>query len=266
MATTLRSFGLLLGVLLTPFAASAQQYPLDVEDAIKLVRKHIDQMPNGKGAGEIMPPTSIGRLFPDHRLIIVRFRQFPVARVMPEGLRASNIFAVDKQNKIEHLKDIKAMEKFVRAHHKAVKTEAEAKNLLYGWMVLTQEFHQDGMFKFEVLSKQFAVAQDTGLNARGRLIVMAGGNGDLTAELEFDKAGKLARVTEKAAIRPGPRPICQATKLLDADPIVRRIAEQDLLIMGLSAREYLMEQRDRATPELRDAIDRIWRQIQKNGW
>jgi hypothetical protein len=82
----------------------------------------------------------------------------------------------------------------------------------------------------------------------------------------FDKEGKLAKVNEKAAIRPGPRPICQATKLLDADPIVRRIAEQDLLIMGLSSRDYLMERRERASPELREAIDRVWLQIQKNGW
>jgi hypothetical protein len=28
-------------------------------------------------------------------------------------------------------------------------------------------------------------------------------------------------------LRAGPRPICQATKLLDRDPIVRRMAEQD---------------------------------------
>src|SRR6184192_2360441 len=70
----------------------------------------------------------------------------------------------------------------------------------------------------------------------------------------------------RSAIRPGPRPICQATKLLDPDPLVRRICEQDLLIMGLSARDYLMEQRARATPELRAALDRLWEKIQKNGW
>src|SRR5207249_6646109 len=66
------------------------------------------------------------------------------------------------------------------------------------------------------------------------------------------------------SIRPGPRPICQATKLLDADPLVRRICEQDLLIMGLSARDYLAEQRAAARPELRDAIDRLWQKIQRS--
>ena len=53
--------------------------------------------------------------------------------------------------------------------------------------------------------------------------------------------------------------------LLDANPLVRRIAEQDLLIMGLAAEGYLMEQRAKAGTELRQAIDRVWRQIQTNG-
>ena len=95
---------------------------------------------------------------------------------------------------------------------------------------------------------------------------MAGGSGTVTASLTFDDAGKLAKVSEEAKFRPGPRPICQATKLLDPDAIVRKMAEQDLLIMGLAAREYLNEQRAQAGPELRRAIDRLWQRIQKNGW
>jgi hypothetical protein len=258
----------LAALLLAVLPALAQKYPPVVQQSLDLVRKHIDQLPNGKGAGEVTPQTAaaVKQVFPDHRMVIVRFRIYPVARIMPEGLNASNVFAVTKDGKIEHLKDVKTMQKFFKDHHPAAKTEKDAKAVLGAWMTLTQEFHQDGMFKFEIQDKQFAVAQDVGLNSRGRLIVMAGGNGDLIAELDYDKDGKLAKVNEKSTIRPGPRPICQATKLLDADPIVRRIAEQDLLIMGLSARDYLMEQRDRATPELRDAIDRLWRQMQKNGW
>jgi hypothetical protein len=44
------------------------------------------------------------------------------------------------------------------------------------------------------------------------------------------------------------------------------MAEQDLLFMGLAARDYLMEQRERASPELRASIDRLWRLIQDGGW
>jgi len=234
-------------------------------DAVDLVRKHIDSLPNGKGAGEVtlQSAAAVRKVLSDHQMVIVRFRVFPVARIMPEGLRASNIFAVDKNGKFEHLKDVKTMEKFFRAHAFSVKEDADAKSILAAWLTLTPEFHQDGMFKFDVLEKEFSA---TANSASGRAIVMQGGNGELKAHLQYDKDGRLAKVEEKAAIRPGPRPICQATKLLDADPIVRRMAEQDLLIMGVSARGYLMEQRERATPALRDAIDRLWRQIEKNGW
>jgi hypothetical protein len=252
---------LLYSVTLT----NGQDKGADVKKAIALVRKHIDAMPQGKDAGEVLPQTAaaVKSAFPDYQMVLVRFRIFPIARVMPEGLKPSNIFAVSKDGKITYLKDTKTLEKFFHAHAIPAKQAQDAKTILSAWLTLTPEFHQDGFFKFEVLEKEFAIEGD---KAAGRVVVMQGGNGDLRAELVLDKEGKLAKATEKAAIRPGPRPICQATKLLDADPVVRRIAEQDLLIMGLSARGYIMEQRALATPELRQAIDRVWRQIEKNGW
>jgi hypothetical protein len=63
----------------------------------------------------------------------------------------------------------------------------------------------------------------------------------------------------------GIRPRCQATLLLHADPLVRAIAEQDLLVLGRYARGYLLEQRANASEELRREIDRIWRQIEVEG-
>lgn len=248
-------------------AAFAQQDPPDVQDALNLVRKHVNSLPNGQGAGEFIPQTAapVKQAFPDHRMVIVRFRIYPVARIIPEGLRPSNIFVVNKDGKLEHLSDIKTMEGFFRTHHAAAKNGTDAKAILAAWLTLTPEFHQDGFYKFDVLDKEFAT-ESSPLKAGGRAVVMQGGNGDLRAELAFDGDGKLATVTEKVAIRRGPRPICQATKLLDADAIVRRMAEQDLIIMGISARDYLMEQRDLAAPELRETIDRLWNQIQKNGW
>ena len=100
-----------------------------------------------------------------------------------------------------------------------------------------------------------------GFVASGKMVVMQGGNGAIDAKLTFDPDGALTKVEEVSKIRAGPRPICQATKLLDSDPIVRRMAEQDLLIMGRAARAYLDEQRGKASPELRRAIDRIWQRI-----
>jgi hypothetical protein len=39
------------------------------------------------------------------------------------------------------------------------------------------------------------------------------------------------------------------------------MAEQDLIIMGPAAKDYLFEQRQNAKPELQRAIDRIWKRI-----
>ncbi|PYV74079.1 MAG: hypothetical protein DMG96_21240 [Acidobacteria bacterium] len=78
-------------------------------------------------------------------------------------------------------------------------------------------------------------------------------------------AGSLFEIHERSALRPGVRPICQATKLLDRDPIVRRMAEQDLLVMGRAAKPYLDQVRAAARPKLQQAIDRIWQRILNEG-
>jgi hypothetical protein len=44
------------------------------------------------------------------------------------------------------------------------------------------------------------------------------------------------------------------------------MAEKDILVMGRSARPYLDEQRAKASPDLRKAIDRVWRRIVDEGW
>jgi hypothetical protein len=76
---------------------------------------------------------------------------------------------------------------------------------------------------------------------------------------------KFTNILEKSAVRPGIRPVCQATKLLDHDPIVRRMAEQDLLVMGRAAKPYLDQIRATATPKLQQAIDRVWQRILNEG-
>jgi hypothetical protein len=262
---------LILAAVVSAQAQPAKQpTPPDVEKAMKAVRAELDAAFNAKGAGDITwkSEEALKNVLPDYYVINVRFRQFPVARILPKGLHASNLFVVKKDDKSKPtpLLDITKLEKFLHDNASEVKNEKEAGTLLAAWLTLTQELRQDGFFRFEVMEKEFKVVGDNAkFSAEGRAMVVAGGNGQLKAELTTEN-GKLAKVTQQVEIRQGPRPICQATKLLDADPIVRRIAEADLLIMGLPARDYLMEQRDRATPELQRAIDRLWARIQKNGW
>ncbi len=260
-----RAILMLAAIAISALPAFAQKYPPEVQRALTAVQKHVESLENGRG-GEIKPQQSaaVRAAFPDYTFVVVRYRVFPVARIMPKGMKPSNLFVADKEGKnLLYLNDQKALEKFFRSHEPTVKGEKQAKLVLAAWLALTPEFHQDGFYSFEILDKEFAA---DATKASGRVIAMKGGNGDIKADLTFDQAGKLAKVEEKVALRPGPRPICQATKLLDADPIVRRMAEQDLLIMGLAARDYLAEQRTKASPELRQAIDRIWLQIQQNGW
>ena len=44
------------------------------------------------------------------------------------------------------------------------------------------------------------------------------------------------------------------------------MAEQDLLVMDGQPGRYLAERRAKAGPRLRKEIDRIWKQIRKQGW
>jgi len=99
------------------------------------------------------------------------------------------------------------------------------------------------------------------VTAKAVVIPRGGNQGEIVASLTFDGRGKVVTVSESANIKRGIWPICQATKLLDPDPIVRAMAEQAILVMGRDAGEYLDEQRARAIPELREAIDRLWRRV-----
>jgi hypothetical protein len=229
-----------------------------IAKAEKAVKDHLaDRKAAGAGVA-YLKAKSVESALPNYYLFAVRFPQFPVGRVPPKGLKPSNLFAVGGDGKVTVLTDAKELERFYRDHLTAAKEEAAKKTALRGWLSLTQHFHQDGFFTFAIMDDTIKV---DGKTAGGSIVVMKGGSGTLRAQLTFDDAGKLDAVKEESKIRRGPRPICQATKLLDADPLVRRMAEEDLLIMGTAAKEYLDEQRAKAHPDLRRAIDRLWQRI-----
>jgi hypothetical protein len=236
-----------------------------VEGAKKQLMAHLgDKAKNGQVIHIDAP--ALHKSFPGYEFFALRFRLYPVARVIPEGMKASNVFAVAKDGKIEHLKDAKALEMFFRQHGATARNEESAGALAQGWLWLAQEFVQDGFYAFTLGKPEVKSEGGKVVSATDTAVVMKGGNGEMRATLSFDNAGKVEKVAHTQKIKPGPRPICQATKLLDPDPIVRRMAEQDLLYLGLAARDYLREQRAAASPELRRAIDRLWERIQKEGW
>jgi hypothetical protein len=239
-------------------APDAKPTPESIAKAEKVVKEHLDKRKGGGVSVQYIKDDAVEKVFPRYHLFAVLFRQFPVGRVPPKGLKASNLFAVDADGKVTTLTDAKELEKFFQSNLSAVKEEAQKKNAIRAWLRLTQQYRQDGFYTFGLVDDATRLE---GKTARGIVAVMKGGSGTLGATITFDDDGKLAKVSEEAKLRPGPRPICQATKLLDKDAVVRRIAEQDLLIMGTVAKEYLDAQRSEASPELRLAIDHIWQRI-----
>jgi len=225
----------------------------------------------------------IDNSFPDTDFFEVRFRQYPVAVTTPEGLSASNLFLVQHRTVFPLLSPADLEDFFFdelapvqdedhapaqrRRHpgrrHRLRRSRAEDAGL--AWLRLSEAFSQDGFFTFA--APQVTVTTSDGeIQVTGSVTVTAGGRGSISVEMDFDSDGVLDGVSETRDVRPGVRPICQATKLLDVDPLVRRMAEQDILVMGKSAKEYLDEQRVKAKPELKAAIDRIWKRIVDEGW
>jgi hypothetical protein len=257
-------FGVALVLAPACRAAADKAGPSD-DDIAKAQKAVSDDLARLKGDAAVVTPVkdeAVGRAFPKYIFFGAYFRQFPVARLTPEGLSNANLYAVGPDGKAQLLKEQKDLREFFKANLGAAKEDDPAKDAARAYVRLTEEFNQDGFYKFAPQDDSTKAAKtDDGKTAAARAVVMAGGNGEIAATLTFDKDGQFKEAKESVNLKPGPRPICQATKLLDADPIVRRMAERDLIIMGRAAKPYLDEKRAKASPELQRAIDRIWQQI-----
>jgi hypothetical protein len=238
------------------------------QNALKLVRARLEELKAPEAHVEAMTASPVVNTFPTYSFVSVRFRLWPVAMVPPAPLKSQNLFVVGKDGKPQHLTDSKGLEPFFKAHLDMDRKTATPGQALNAWLLLTKEFVQDGFYTF-VLSKERkgGAAQDGPSFVWGAIEVKPeGGNkGRITATLHFDKAGKLTRVEEENKVVRGVRPRCQATRLLDPDPVIRAICEDSLLVLGRAGREYLLEQRATASPELRREIDRIWQRILAEG-
>ncbi len=256
-ANVVRAFCLALLTVGVALTTAAEQ------PGFELLAKKLAEF-KGAERGQIIPVTdeATARAFPAHSFYVLRFRQYPIVQMPPASLTANNLFVVKPDGSVEHLRDAAALESFFRATLAPIRTHSEARDAATTWLRLTQEFHQDGFFEFSVPHNSVRVGS-TGLNVTGKAAVnpQGGNTGEIVAALTFDQTGKLVTVSETAKVKKGVRPICQATKLLDPDPVVRGMAEQAILVMGKAAKEYLTEQRTKASPELQQAIDRIWKQI-----
>jgi hypothetical protein len=256
-----------LGLLAAPLSAAADKEKdkpsaEEIKKAEKLVADKLADLKADRGKVERITDDAIDRALPGHIYFSVLFVQFPVGRPVPEPFKVSNVYAVSPEGKLKLLTGAKELEAYFKDTLEPVKTDKAAQDGALAWLRFSEQFAQDGLYTFKTVdeaSKVEAVKEVRTASARGA--VSKGGNGEINVALTFDEKGKLSKVVEKIELKPGPRPICHATKLLDPDPLVRRIVEQDLLIMGRSAKDYLDEQRAKASPELQKAIDRIWQRI-----
>lgn len=237
------------------------------DDAAEGRVKHFLEEHNAKGYQLAPASESAAALFPGRQFFAVRFRLFPVAVVPPRPLAARNLFVVEKEGAPRLITDTAELKAFFQAALAPARDDAAAKAAARAWLQLAQALAQDGFYQFTLQDDSLTVTPaGQGRKVTGKTVVTGGGKGEITVTLNFDAAGRLTAAAEQNTLKPGVRPICQATKLLDRDPIVRRMAERDLLVMGQAAKEYLDAQRARATPALRRAIDRIWKQIVEEGW
>lgn len=225
---------------------------------------------NGADSGQIqaLSGAAVVATFPDIHFYTLHFRMYPVARVVPEPLKSTNIFAVTSNGggTVMHLTDESQLRTLYKYSLPPLPDESAQREALKAWLTLVGELQQDSFFHFSDPDESLTVSQTAdGREIAGKIQAVQGGKGQIEAKMRFDSAGNFATVETKVELLPGIRPICQATKLLDKDPVVRRMAEQDILVMGRDGEAYLQERRTKANPALRLAIDGIWARIIREG-
>ncbi len=211
---------------------------------------------------------SLAQAIPDSIFYSLKFPQWPVAFNVPEPLSSNNIFAFDASAKPVLITTEEAMKKHFREHITPVKSDREARAALAAYLTLAEMLAQDGMYQFSIAEDDMKVLnENAGTTVSGASTVrpVGGNSGAITAKLHFSAKGNLISAQHSVNLQAGMRPICQSTKLLDPDILVRRMAEQDLLIMGSAAKPYLDEQRSKLSPALQKEIDRVWARIVAEG-
>jgi hypothetical protein len=263
------SFALALSGLLlaTQFGRAAPDPSDDVTKAQKEVDAYLADLKGPTPRVKPLTDEVVQRALPGYVYFEVLFPQYPVGRLPPAPFKVGNVLAV-KGKQVTPIAGDKDLEKFCKANLAPVKDEAAAKETARAWLRLSEALHQDGFYEFTIPEKSLTVTPGKeGRQVEGKAAVepKGGNKGEINVTLTFDAAGKLGSVEEKAKLVPGMRPICQVTKLLDPDPVVRAMAEQDILVMGRMGKPYLDEQRAKAGPEVRKIIDRLWRRILDEG-
>jgi hypothetical protein len=249
---------------LAVLAAPAWEAHARADDPEEVVAAYLNDL--GVNGYTLSPVTDecVADSFPDVAFVAVHFREWPLAVIAPDGFASRNLAIVHADDSVTILTAGDDLKAYFFDQLAAVENADDAEDAACAWLRLSQEFTQDQYYVF--LDPIVQVRNtDTGFHARGQVGVDSGGTGKIHVRMIFDINGDLDTITQTSSVRPGVRPICQATMLLHSDPLVRRMAEQDIVVMGSAAKGYLDEQRAKASPELRKEIDRVWKRIVDEG-
>ena len=229
--------------------------------ARETLKAHLATMQSAERATLVyVQSTSLATSFKNVEFFSLRFQRYPVALTAVAPLKPNNVFAVVGTD-ITHIADQKQLEAFFRKMLTAELNDPLRIEATVSWLVLTQELNEDGFFEFE---KPEVRLQGSSCHGELRVIDKRGDLGKLTVDIAFDGDG-IADVEVGGKIVLGIRPKCQATRLLDADPVVREIMRQDILVMGKRCKPYLDGVKARAEAELRRAVEGVWQQILDEG-
>lgn len=214
--------------------------------------------PGPSSRGEPLKSEILLQVLPGVQVFARIARRWPVAHN-----EKSCVTFVDAKGTATEVTDEALLKTFVMTNFPPVQNAVGAKQAVRAWLLLIAPLVNDGFFRFETdeASLNVSPAEGPPTRARGVAKVSAGGRGHLTVVMTFDQDGRIAGIESEATLEEGVRPICQSTKLLDPDPVVRGMARQDLLAMGVAAKPYLDEMRPKLLPELQEAVDAIWQEI-----
>src|SRR4051812_43557822 len=79
----------------------------EVSKADKAVKDHLESIKGGSGSVTQIKDAGLEKALPDHAFFFVLYRQFPVGRIPPKGLRSSNVFAWGRDGKLQALTEDK---------------------------------------------------------------------------------------------------------------------------------------------------------------
>ncbi|MEI6521400.1 MAG: hypothetical protein WCO98_15385 [bacterium] len=158
----------------------------------------------------IINSTITAKIFPDYVFFKITFTPYPTPRTLPTTVNEQNLFAVDKTGKVTYLPNPAELEKFFKSNTVPVKTDADAKNALNAWLLLSTQYSAHIALNF-VNPKLDEIAVNTdaaNITAAGKSNIMnvTSSVGTITATLTFDAAtGKLTTVKEVRFFKRGVR-------------------------------------------------------------